>query len=240
VRFLHCADLHIGCGGDETFGAAHFARIADAALKAEADALLIAGDLFDRTAKMPAAAQSAAACLRPLKAAGVAVFAVEGNHDCGPPAADGLTLLREEGRLRLLRPSFDSAGRPNLAGCLAEHKGVRIAGFGYLGENTRERLAALLALLPPWPGATVCMLHTGVYEKAPPRGGLLASDMEWFEGKAVYVALGHRHAREEHGLGRDPGAPAGVRLRGTAAPRGYYIAETREGGCAYRFFPMEG
>ncbi len=235
MRFLHCADLHIGSGGNEAAGCDCLSRLADAAIAARVDAMLIAGDLFDRAARYPQAAEAAAPALARLRAAGVCTSAIEGNHDIlNNKCPSCLALLHAEGLLYLLRPVYDTAGEPRLSeydgktGCIATVAGVRIAGFGFMGGATRARLKALTDLLAPYEGFTVGMLHSGVYPGgALPQGGIRPADIAACAGKVDYFALGHRHAREEHAQGFNPGSPNGVRLKDPLAERGYYIVDVQ-------------
>ena len=86
MRIVHCADIHLGrrrLDGrlpDSDF-AAVFQRIVQRAMKWQADALLIAGDLFDAPQVSPPILRQAISSLSPAKQRGIPVIAVEGNHD---------------------------------------------------------------------------------------------------------------------------------------------------------------
>ncbi|WP_238473193.1 metallophosphoesterase family protein [Desulforamulus profundi] len=86
VKFIHCSDIHLGrqrLGGklpDSDFAQA-LDWIVRYTIEQKADALLIAGDLYDSPSIQPPVLQQATACLKPLQEAGVPVFAIEGNHD---------------------------------------------------------------------------------------------------------------------------------------------------------------
>ena len=235
MRFLHCADLHIGCFSDVTEGIDSLTLLAEAALAGKAQAMLIAGDLFDKTAPCPYAAQRAAELLSRLMEHGIQIYAVEGNHDCNGEGP--LRYLEEEGLVRVLRPRWDASGRPVLDGCVAECHGVRIAGLGFLGDQTAQRLRMFADALPDYAGATVCLLHTGVYEEGHvPPGGVTEKDIARCAKKIKYIALGHRHGREEHGIAYNPGSPSGVRLHEPDADYGYYLADIGAGSAHIAFF----
>ena len=93
VRLVHTADVHLG-GGSAAFGQraeAHqrlireaFARCIDLAIERQADALLIAGDLFDRRLPTQRSVDFAVVQLQRLLAARpeAHVFVLPGTHDC--------------------------------------------------------------------------------------------------------------------------------------------------------------
>lgn len=227
MLLIHCADLHIG-SGDFVAGVHCLHRIADAVISARADALLIAGDLFDRSARISAVKAAAPAFMR-LKQADIPVYCVDGNHDeCGKPGLDYLDLLHKQSLIHLLYPARDAAGEPHIAvydekaGCVAYVGGVRLTGFGFLGDMTKERLLSLSCELEPFDGFTAALLHTGVYDGEVPVGGIVQEDLRVLDGIVDYFALGHRHAREEHGNAFNPGALGGVRMNAPHEEHGYY------------------
>ncbi len=234
MRFLHCADLHIGCLGEEE-ECNSLSLLAEAALAGEAQAVLIVGDLFDKAASYPHAAQRVAEPLSRLARRGVEVFAVEGNHDCGIKGP--LRYIEKEGLVRVLRPKWGASGKPVLSDCVVECHNVRIAGLGFLGERTAPRLMAFVDALSEYSGPTVLMLHTGVYgEGQMPPGGITQSDIERCAKKIQYIALGHRHGREEHGFAYNPGSPSGVRIHKPDADYGYYLVDIGAGFSSISFF----
>ncbi|HWR24112.1 MAG TPA: metallophosphoesterase [Feifaniaceae bacterium] len=238
MRFLHCADLHIGCFSDVAEGIQCLDFLAEAALAGKAQAMLIAGDLFDKAAPYPYAARRAVEPLSRLADCGVRVYAVEGNHDCEPDGAfRSLRYLEERGLIHVLRPAWDASGGPVLDTCVAECHKIRIVGLGFLGDQTAQRLRAFVDALPDYKGATVCLLHTGVYEEGRvPPGGVTEQEIAYCAKKIQYIALGHRHGREEHGIAFNPGSPTGVRLNDMDADYGYYLADIGAGSGSIAFF----
>ena len=234
MRFLHCADLHIGSMHDVETGIKSLAFLVEKAIQSHVDAMLIAGDLFDKTAPYPEAAHRAEEPLSRLSENGISVYAVEGNHDCGQNAL--LRHLEGKGLIHILRPAWDKAGKPMLQGCMVECCGIRIVGLGFLGNQTVSKLMGFVDALPDDHAATVCMLHTGVYAGQVPIGGITAQDISYCTEKIQYIALGHRHGREEHGIAHNPGSPSGVRLNDPDADYGYYLADVGTGIVSIRFF----
>lgn len=236
MRLLHCADLHIGFEGIGE-GIRALTLLIEAVISHQADAMLIAGDLFDKTAPYPEAVRRAAEALSVLRAHNIPVLATDGNHDAADGTAEALRELDRQGLIRLLRPQWDALGAPVLTDCVVQAGGARIVGLGFLGDETRARLHAAADALPPFDGATVCLLHTGVYEEGHvPQGGIVQADVDRCAERIQYLALGHRHGREEHGIAYNPGSPTGVRFFNPDADYGYYLADFCAGSPKITFF----
>jgi DNA repair exonuclease SbcCD nuclease subunit len=243
MLLFHCADLHIG-SGDIAEGVNCLHRMVDEVIGSKADALLIAGDLFDRVVTRPAVEAAVHAFMR-LKRANIPVYCVDGNHDeCVKAGHDYLGLLHSRSLVHLLYPVRDAAGEPRIAaydgeaGCVAYAGGVRILGFGFLGDTTKQRLLSLSRELEPYDGFTIALLHTGVYDGEVPVGGIVSGDLRVFNGLVDYFALGHRHAREEHGNAYNPGALCCVRMNAPNEEHGYYRICAEGGAFSVQFVPV--
>jgi exonuclease SbcD len=85
MRFLHTSDWHLGRSfhGASLLGeqAAALARIVELATDAAVDAVVIAGDLYDRAIPPAEAVQLFNDTLAQLRESGAAVVAIAGNHD---------------------------------------------------------------------------------------------------------------------------------------------------------------
>src|ERR1700751_1241444 len=86
MNLVHAADIHLGRRRlDGRLPDSDFARafdyIADQAIAKNADAFLLAGDLFDRPQVEPPHLRQAQEILAKLKAANIPVLAIAGNHD---------------------------------------------------------------------------------------------------------------------------------------------------------------
>ncbi len=243
MLFIHCADLHIGSGNiAAAVNCLH--RMTDEVMIARADALLIAGDLFNRSAGRTAVEAAAQAMIR-LKQANIPVYCVDGNHDaCSKPGRDCLGLLHGQSLIHLLYPIRDAAGEPHISayngdtGCIAYAGGIRMIGFGFLGDTTKERLCLLSRELEPFDGVTIALLHTGVYDGEVPVGGIVQEDLKVFDGLVDYFALGHRHSREEHGNACNPGALCGIRMNTPQEEHGYYRISVEGGAFSAQFVPV--
>ena len=103
MRFLHLADLHFGKSihgvsllekGDQRFWVERFLERARA-LRPEA--VLIAGDVYDRSAPSGDAVELLSHLLTALAESGIPVLMVAGNHDSVQRLAFARPLLEREG-----------------------------------------------------------------------------------------------------------------------------------------------
>src|SRR5258706_10669763 len=204
MKLFHTADIHLGrrrLDGrlpDKDLADA-FAFVATQAIKEKADVFLIAGDLFDRPQVEPPHLRQAQQALAILKAAGIPVIAIEGNHDKAFIHSNDPTWLQylaEDGLLTLLRTTFDSTGpvlsewqNPQQGGAWIDLGGVRFLGAGYLGAATPHKVRAIAAKLEP--GRThVLLLHAGPDYFTGEGGGFSKEDLQGLKEKVCYLALG--------------------------------------------------
>ncbi|MFQ5747215.1 MAG: exonuclease SbcCD subunit D [Gemmatimonadota bacterium] len=239
VRLLHVADVHLGAplaslgaAGAERARAVleSFTRLPEAAARHEIDAVLIAGDLFDRPDPPDVVAGAALETLRRLAEQGVPVFAVPGNHDtprgAGTPYDEvppGVTVFRE--------PSF---GDPVTVEAAAGP--LHVYGVAYDAASVPEPLGGFRRTDAP--GVHAVLLHGSVRD-APhwDRGSALPLPVETLATlDADYIALGDHHRfRPPDGFEGPglvpacyPGSFAGLDWTETG-PRGYVLARVRPG-----------
>ncbi len=210
-RFLHIADVHLGYtkydNPDRTLDFFH--ALSDAvdryAVGEAVDFVLIAGDLFEHRQVLPAVLNQAQLCLERLKAAGIPVFAIEGNHDYEPYGSktSWLRYLSSWDKLILLRPEDEAVLEPwscdRKSGSYIDLDcGVRIIGsrwYGAAAPRAIETLARSVKALPPGPPQTVMMFHHGLEgHVARYAGALRYQDFLPLQAAGVnYLALGHIH-----------------------------------------------
>ncbi len=103
MKFLHVADLHLGKmlhglslleSGDQPAWVEGFLKLAE---EQKPDAVLIAGDVYDRSAPSGDAVELLSALLKGLAALGIPVLLVAGNHDSGQRLAFLDELLAKQG-----------------------------------------------------------------------------------------------------------------------------------------------
>jgi len=154
MKFIHCSDLHLGrrpVGGvgtysekryDDYFDA--FEQVVTLTIKEQADALLIAGDLFDRRELDPEILGRTEKILQKLSDAHIEVVVIEGNHDnitATKEHTSWLIYLEKKGAIR--RPYF-TVSRDEENDTLSYSftpvsvKGTDIYGLGYPGSLVDE------------------------------------------------------------------------------------------------------
>jgi DNA repair exonuclease SbcCD nuclease subunit len=211
VRFLHAADVHLGFqqyGEHERFNdfARTFGHLVDTAIAQGVHFVVLAGDLFHKHAIGPQTALHATHHLERLRQAGVACYAIEGNHDrpLQREAMSWIQFLAESDLLVCLDVRYDKgvmqalpydAGRRS--GAIVDRPdGVRLVGMQYMGASTGRAVRDLAACLAEADHAryTVLLLHCGLqgvldnYQAVVTR-----SDLEILRPHVDYVALGHIH-----------------------------------------------
>ena len=245
MKFLHCADVHIGkyqsSGGvrQGDFIAA-FSGIAALAKERKAELLLVAGDLFDLRALQPRTLSATADILRGLLDAGIETVVIEGNHDRVFTGDSGswLTFLADMGLIRLLAPASDD-GVPLPETAMYERGDCVIYGLGYPGASV-PKLAEAAARIPATDKFTIVMLHAGLAAQLPrDLARIQGSDIDAFAA-ADYVALGHIHKRYEYGVAQNPGSTETCDIseaqRGDV--KGVYLVETSGKQFTSEFIPL--
>lgn len=237
IRLLHLADVHLGAplGGFETAAESRsrellraFRRIPDLARREKADALLIAGDLFDGPRPPDQAVAAVRETVRRLREAGVHVFAVPGNHDALPldpglydDALDGAVVFRE--------PAFGDPVDVDL-------DGERLHVYGLAHDPAEEPEPLSTFRRSEAPGHHVVLLHGSVPDAPHWEGGAsLRLPLEALAAlEADYIALGDHHAFRPPGEFPDgvpacySGSFAGLD-RTEVGPRGVAVVELAEG-----------
>ena len=163
-----------------------FTRIVEQALDQRVAAVLIAGDLFDGTARSAKTAAFLLAELSRLEKAGIQVFYIKGNHDAENPLT-GETTLPENVHV------FDNQG-----GCVQlKDSEVWIHGVSFKEKKAEKSL--LDKFSPPVPDAVnIGMLHTSLNGSASHDVYAPCSVKELIDTGFDYWALGHIHKRQVH------------------------------------------
>lgn len=245
MRFLHLADLHFGKTihgvsllekGDQRFWVERFLERARA-LRPEA--VLIAGDVYDRSAPSGDAVELLSHLLTALAESGIPVLMVAGNHDSVQRLAFARPLLEREG-LYISRPLSDP---PELCHVTLQDEFGPVTFWlmpyvfpaliaQALGEESfRDSDAAVRALLARQPldltQRNVLIAHQNVTAGGAEAlrggsesmvGGVGQIDFTAFDA-FDYVALGHIHAA--YAVGRDS-------VRYAGSPLCYHFDETRQ------------
>ncbi len=163
MRLLHTSDWHLGrslhrCDLREA-QAAHLDHLVEVVRSERVDAVLVAGDVFDRAVPPVDAVALYDEALVRLRAAGARVVVTSGNHDSASRLGVGARLVDAAGVHVRTRPQ--DVGAPVLLA--DEHGEVAVYGLPYLEPE------AVRTLLPPDPAGTEAAVprgHAGVLGRA--------------------------------------------------------------------------
>lgn len=269
MRLLHTGDWHIGkrlYGMDRLDDVRRaLAEVARVARAARVDAVLVAGDNFDRRIVEPPALAVCLAALEEL-AAVAPVVAVTGNHEdpafwaqIAPYLAPRILVATAD---RVV-PVDTAAGRlwvgclpwPEPADVAAEPGTDRARSRGEYAAIVRTRLDALTADLRErrreQAGAAVLLGHlmvshgvAGGGERELTLGGAYAIEGGALPHDVDYVALGHLHRPQpipgHTGVGRYAGSPMALDFTGEGAAPSVAIIDIAAHGTTATEFPIAG
>jgi len=249
MKFLHIADIHLGCRRynleerTKDFFRAWQDVIINHAIGDEVDFVLIAGDLFNSRKVDPQAMNHAMAGLELLREAGIPVVAIEGNHDQRDAVSDfsWLRSLSQWGFLKLLEPARDEEGHITLvpwdeeerAGSYIDIAGARIFGSHWYGASANAAIPVLADALrrASTEGRfNILMLHTDVEGQINrPIPALSIAKLKELKQLTDYVALGHTHKRFDlDNWAFNPGSLEACSIDEYKEERGVYLVEVDE------------
>ena len=215
MRFLHVADIHLGCrqyGLEERpkdFFRAWWDVIVNHAIPNKVDFVLIAGDFFHYRKVEPQAMNHAMAGLTLLKEAGIPVIAIEGNHDQRDSVSpySWLRSLSGWGYLKLLEPAGYEEGHIKLlpwdeeerTGSYIDVAGARIFGSHSYGARANVEISLLADAVRSARVEglfNILMLHTDIEgQSSHPIPLLSMTKLNELKQFIDYIALGHTHKR---------------------------------------------
>jgi DNA repair protein SbcD/Mre11 len=246
MKFLHLADIHLGCRRynleerTKDFFRAWHDVITTHAIPNKVDFLLIVGDFFDRRNIDPQAMNHAVAGLELLREAGIPVVAIEGNHDQRDTISDfsWLRSLSQWGFLKLLEPVRDEEGRVELVpwdeedrtGSYIDIAGARIFGSHWYGASANAAIPILSDALRRASRKglfNILMLHTDVEGQINrPIPALSIAKLQELKQLTGYVALGHTHKRfDVDNWAFNPGSLEPTSIDEYKEERGVYLVE---------------
>ena len=234
MKFLHIADLHFGKSlhdcplveEDQPCWAKRFLELTE---KVKPDAVLIAGDVYDRSSPSGEAVRLLDLFLTGLHERGIQVLMIAGNHDSGQKLSFAERLLEDQGvhiaglvgkeiRHVTLEDEFGPVTFwllpyifPALVSQVLEDESIR----DY--DTACRRLLAEQDI--DFSQRNVLIAHQNVVSGSETMiGGVGAIDYTAFDG-FTYVALGHIHAAQ----------PVGKKtVRYSGSPLCYHFSETRQ------------
>lgn len=240
IKIIHTADVHLDSPlrtlalrdpdlHEKVQGATRsaFSRIVDQAIGVQAHALLIAGDLFDGTARSAKTAAFLLSELNRLSSAGIPAFYIKGNHDAENPLT-GETTLPDNVHL------FDGQGSK----VQLEGTDVWIHGVSFTGKIAEESLLSKFSS-PVENSINIGMLHTSLAGSAGHDVYAPCSVKELVDTGFDYWALGHIHKRQVHSEAPwvvMPGIPQGRDI-GEPGPQSATLITIDEGTITTSKFP---
>ncbi|MCB0071192.1 MAG: DNA repair exonuclease [Caldilineaceae bacterium] len=245
TRFLHFADVHLGFrqyNQSERYNdfARAYLAVIQAAIDAQVDFVILAGDLFEKRSIDALTLNQAMRGLERLAEAGIPVIAVEGNHERAyyDEQVGWLRFLALRDLLILLHPTFHE-GKLQLApytrrtgAYIDPAPGVRVYGMGWMGSATAQNLERYADALAGAPRDgieyAVFVSHAGVEGVLDgASGGLSMRQWSVLRPFVDYLALGHIHKPYEfEDWIYNPGSLENCAISETAWPaRGYYLVE---------------
>ena len=238
VRFIHAADLHldspftgIRAAAPENVATALYSatfdsyrNIIDLCISERADALLVAGDIYDGTDRSLRAQRAFIDGLRSLDAAGVRSFVCHGNHD---PLDGWEARLSYPDSCHRFGSEFEAVPLfPD------EPERVLVYGISYPTRDVYENLVSRLGEVDE-SAFTIGLLHANVGGNTDHALYAPCSLEDLAQSGIDYWALGHVHTRqvlrERTPTVVYPGNPQGRHPNETGA-RGVYLVEVDDTG----------
>ncbi|MDR1741296.1 MAG: exonuclease SbcCD subunit D [Synergistaceae bacterium] len=236
MRFLHMADLHIGKSVNGFSMLEDQRHILNAMLKMTEDigpdAVLIAGDVYDRQTPGPEAVSMFDDFLTGMVRAGAEVFIIGGNHDSPERLSFGCRIMTNVHVYSVFDGSVRSETVQDEWGEVVIHMlpSLRVSNARpFFGEDCSDPVRTVMSKLSLDPGKrNVIMAHQFTCSSTPPMlsdselsvGGSDWVDLSLFE-PFDYAALGHLHV---------PQALRRESLRYAGSPLKYSASECRMKG----------
>jgi exonuclease SbcD len=245
MKFLHIADIHLGCRRynleerTKDFYRAWMDAVERHAIPNRVDFVLICGDFFDRRNVDPQAMNHAMVGLKALKDAGIPVVAIEGNHDQRDTLTEfsWMRSLSQWEYLILLEPAVDE-GHFNMTawdeedrtGSYVDIGGARIFGSHWYGASANSAIPLLADAMRNARDAgrfNILMLHTDVEGQLKrPIPALTIAKLNELKALTNYVALGHTHKRFDiDNWAFNPGSLEPTAIDEYREERGLYLVE---------------
>lgn len=248
MKFLHIADVHLGCTryqlpeSPRDFYEAWIDVLQRYAIGEDVEFVVMAGDFFHKRSVPPETMNYAFEGLTMLRDAGIPVVAIEGNHDqkhTDTPFS-WLRSLSSWGLLKLLEPisekgkmTFEPWSDDTKKGGYIDIGRARIFGSDWYGASANWAIPMLTdAIKRNRRGGAfhILMLHTDVEgHQAHPIPALSIDALNELKTAVEYVALGHTHKHYEiDNWAFNPGSIEITNITEFRETRGVFVVEVDE------------
>jgi exonuclease SbcD len=247
MKFLHLADVHLGCTryqlaeSPRDFFDAWMDVLRRYAVDEGVDLVLMCGDFFHKRSIPPETMNHAVDGLQLLKDKSIPVVAIEGNHDQKHMDSEysWLRSLADWGYLYLLEPTYGANGISFGGGDGDARKGyidigrARIFGSHWYGAMADVQVPELAEAIRSYrrPDAFhIVLLHTDVEGQQTHPGPVLSGGaLDKLRSVVDYVALGHSHKQFEiENSVFNPGSLEITNVSGYRETRGVYLVEVKD------------
>ncbi|MBX3282529.1 MAG: exonuclease SbcCD subunit D [Acidobacteria bacterium] len=248
MKFLHIADVHLGCTryqlqeSPRDFFDAWIDVLRRYAIGEKVDFVVMAGDFFHKRIVPPETMNYAVRGLAEVRDAGIPVITIEGNHDQKYTDSEysWLRSLSSWGFVKLLEPTFTD-GIPSYEpwdedarrGGYIDVGRARIFGsqwFGAQGNQMIPLLTDAIAKSRREGAFHILLLHTDVEgHQVHPIPALSVDELMRLRSVVEYVGLGHTHMRYEiDNWAFNPGSIEVTNIAEYREDRGVFIVDVDE------------
>jgi DNA repair exonuclease SbcCD nuclease subunit len=204
MKILHCSDIHLGRRPQGAVGEfatkrfedyfTAFEYVIEYAIVAEIDVFIVAGDLFDKPSISPDILARTENLFGILKAAGIAVIVIEGNHDditFGNEKNSWIEYLAGKGLLR--RPTYQITDDGyDFVPVIID--GLAFFGLGHPRAFTKEVVEGFVEYLSRNKcEKCVAIIHTAIGNEEFLQGFTSKEVIDKLSGYVLYAAGGHAH-----------------------------------------------
>lgn len=248
MKFLHIADVHLGCTryqlpeSPRDFYEAWIDVLRRYGIEEKVDFVIMCGDFFHKRSVPPETMNYAVEGLTMMRAAGIPVVAIEGNHDQKHTDSEfsWLRSLASWGLLTLLEPVTADGKMTYQPWDEATHRGgyidigrARIFGSDWYGASGNWAIPMLTEAIKinRRDGAFhILMLHTDVEgHQVHPIPALSIDALKELKSAVEYVGLGHTHKHYEiDNWAFNPGSIEVTNISEFRENRGAFVVEVDE------------
>ena len=182
LRFIHCADIHLGhrqYGLDQRASdfAKSFEWLCDEAINNKVDFMIISGDMFDTRTLNPQTLEYAVKPLYKLQENNITIYVIDGNHDrkMYKDKIGWLEYLDHEGLIEYIKEYNIIV------------KEYNVISLGYNNKIDFDEITYFDN------GFNIIMLHAGLEGIIPSMNGISKEEINKLKPYCDYLALGHIH-----------------------------------------------